>query len=166
MPTGVTGDAPPARHGDADDGARRTDVEATLPPLALRVLACVRLLLIALWLGGAVFFSFVVAPTAFRVLPTHELAGALVTETITVVNLSGLVIGVFLFASLLLSAGGYVARRARRVEGVSLLIVLGACGIGHSLSRHMVDLRGAMGRPIDRVPLDDPARVAFDSLHN
>ncbi|MFN2596942.1 MAG: DUF4149 domain-containing protein, partial [Pyrinomonadaceae bacterium] len=149
---------------DGRDEARGAR-DASSSRMALRVLADARLLLIALWLGGAVFFSFVVAPSAFRVLPTHELAGALVTETIAYVNLSGIVIGALLFASLLLSGGGRAARRARRLEGVSLLIVVVACSIGHSLSRHMADLRVAMGRPIDRVPLDDPARVAFDSLH-
>ena len=131
------------------------------------VTAGARLLLVALWLGGAVFFSFVVAPTAFAVLPQRELAGAIVTRTIAVVNVGGFV------ASLVALALGFVkggAARGRRrsplVEAVALAVVAICCGVGHwVVSARMLALRAAMGRPIDAVAADDPLRAAFNSLH-
>ena len=57
----------------------------------------IRLLLLASWLGAAVFFSAAVAPSAFRVLKAFslpnasEMAGAIVTRTLSVINTSGFV---------------------------------------------------------------------------
>jgi hypothetical protein len=149
-----------------DDLARGATIDAAREPLGLRVLADARLLLVALWLGGAVFFSFVVAPSAFAVLPTHELAGALVTRTIAVVNVGGFVIGLLLLATAFVGRVGVARRRAWLVEIASLAVVAIACGVGQWIvSARMLALRGAMGQPIDRVALDDPARVAFNDLH-
>jgi hypothetical protein len=131
------------------------------------VLGGVRLLLIALWLGGAVFFSFVVAPSAFSVLPTHELAGAVVTRTIAVVNVGGFVVGLVLLATAFLASDDAARhRRAWLVEVASLAVVAVACGVGHwVVAARMIALRAAMGRPIDAVALDDPLRAAFNSPH-
>src|SRR5919202_5773658 len=103
----------PARRstrGDADDLARGATHDEARSALGLRVLAGARLLLAALWLGGAVFFSFVVAPAVFQVLPTRELAGAVVTRTIAVVNVGGFAVGLLLLASVFVAGGG-AARR-------------------------------------------------------
>ena len=54
-----------------------------------------RLLLLCLWLGAAVFF-IAVAESAFAVLPQHELAGAVVNRTLAILNYSGLIISVVL----------------------------------------------------------------------
>jgi hypothetical protein len=152
---------------EADDVNAGTPADAAAHRRASRLIGDARLLLIALWLGGAVFFSFVVAPTAFAVLPTHELAGAVVTRTIAVVNVGGFVVALLLIASgLFVSDEAVSSRRARLVEFVSLAVIAVACGIGHWIvAARMVALRASMGLPIDRVPLDDPARVAFNSLH-
>jgi uncharacterized membrane protein len=39
------------------------------------------LLSLIVWLGGLIFFSFVVAPTVFSVLPTRHLAGNVVSRS-------------------------------------------------------------------------------------
>ncbi len=164
--TRVDGEAAATRAG-ADELARGAENDGARSPLGSRVLAEARLLLIALWLGGAVFFSFVVAPSAFAVLPTHELAGAVVTRTIAVVNVGGFVVALLLVASGFL-VGDEIDRRrpARIAETVSLAVVGVACAVGHwVVAARMVALRASLGRPIDHVPVDDPARVAFDSLH-
>jgi hypothetical protein len=149
-----------------DDLARDATIDAAREPLGLRVLADARLLLVALWLGGAVFFSFVVAPSAFAVLPTHELAGALVTRTIAFVNVGGFFISLLLLATAFVGRVGVARRRARLVEIASLAVVAIACGVGQWIvSARMVALRAAMGQTIDRVALDDPARIAFNDLH-
>jgi hypothetical protein len=131
------------------------------------VIAGARLLLVALWLGGAVFFSFVVAPAAFKVLPQRELAGAVVTRTIAVANVGGFVAGLVALALGFVGGGAAArSRRARIVETVALALVAICCGVGQwVVGARMIALRAAMGRPIDAVAAGDPARAAFNSLH-
>ncbi len=66
------------------------------------------LLALVLWIGGIVFFGAVVAPAVFTVLPTHDLAGKVVTRTLANLHLIGIVCGVvFLVCSMVY---GYFAR--------------------------------------------------------
>jgi uncharacterized membrane protein len=61
------------------------------------------LMLLALiaWIGGIVFFSFVLAPTLFTVLPSREMAGNVVSHSLTSLHWIGLISGVvFLVCSL------------------------------------------------------------------
>src|SRR6185369_14593650 len=58
-----------------------------------QIIAFIEALLVAVWLGSMIFFSFAVAPSAFAVLPTRELAGAMVTSAIGKVEMLGLIIG-------------------------------------------------------------------------
>src|SRR2546426_585735 len=58
-----------------------------------QIAAFIEVLLLGLWLGSMMFFSFAVAPSAFAVLPTRESAGVLVTSTIAKVEMLGLIIG-------------------------------------------------------------------------
>jgi hypothetical protein len=142
------------------------DARTSSRTLASRALEGVRLTLIALWLGGAVFFSFVVAPTAFAILPTHELAGALVTRTIAVVNVGGFIVSLLLLATAFSGKREETRRAAHLVEVASLIVVAVACGVGHWIvAARMVALRASMGRPIDAVAANDPLRAAFNSLH-
>jgi hypothetical protein len=124
-----------------------------------------RLLLIALWLGAAVFFSFAVAPSAFAVIPARELAGAVVSRTLAVVNTGGAVIGLLLLLSLPLD-GGARSRRASAGEAASLLVLTALCAAGQwVVAARMHSLRAQVGRPIDELAAGDPLRVAFNSLH-
>jgi hypothetical protein len=133
--------------------------------VGLNVLQDARLLLIALWLGAAVCFSFVVAPSAFAVLPARELAGNLVTRTLAVVNVAGCAISLVLLASAFIGCRS-VTRRAWFVELTALALVALTTFVGHWLiNARLLALRHAMGRPIDTVAADDPLRVAFNSLH-
>jgi hypothetical protein len=131
----------------------------------------VRLLLVALWLGAAVFFSAVVAPSAFSVLRgkgvpyANELAGSIVTRTLSVVNTGGFIIGLILLASALLFRR-VVTRRALYMEAIALAVLAITTGAGQwVIAAKMVALRAGLGRPIDEVAQNDPARVAFNSLH-
>ncbi len=131
----------------------------------------IRLLLLASWLGAAVFFSAAVAPSAFRVLRAFnlpnasEIAGAIVTRTLSVVNTSGFILSVLL----LLIA---FALRQSYAPGVFilqsvLLVILGVTtGLGEwVIAAKMRGLRAAMHTNIDQIPPGDPSRVAFDALH-
>ena len=131
----------------------------------------VRLLLIALWLGAAVFFRAAVAPSAFGVLRArnvvyaNEAAGQIVTRTLSIVNTGGFFIALVLLLSAFLFRRG-VRRRAFLAETVSLAVLLVVTGVGQwIIAARMLALRGAMGRPIDDVAADDPLRVSFASLH-
>jgi len=137
----------------------------------ITVLRDVRLLLIALWLGGAVFFSATVAPSVFSVLRSrgvvyaNEAAGSIVTRTLSILNTSGFIIALLLLASALLFRRS-VKRRALMVETFSLIVVAIATSVGQwIIAARMLGLRAAMGRPIDDVAVDDPLRVSFNSLH-
>lgn len=131
----------------------------------------VRLLLIALWLGGAVFFSAAVAPSVFGVLRArnvvyaNEAAGTIVTRTLAILNTGGFIIALLLLASAFLFRQG-VKRRVFFIETVSLAVVAIATGVGQwVIAARMLALRAAMGRPIDDVAVDNPLRVSFNSLH-
>src|SRR5437867_5043193 len=102
----------------------------------MTVVNSVRLFLLGLWLGAALFFSAVVAPNVFSVLRSfhaanaNEIAGTIVTRTLSVINLGGFFIGLLLLAAIVLSK-----RNGRRtvlaVEVVSLAIVVMMTGVGH-----------------------------------
>lgn len=131
----------------------------------------VRVLLIALWLGAAVFFSAAVAPSVFAVLRSfqlsnaNEIAGSIVTRTLSIVNTGGFLIGILLLMSAFLFRRT-ASPRAFRAEVISLLIVAAATGVGQwVIAARMLWLRSAMGRPVDEVAQNDPLRVAFNSLH-
>ena len=124
-----------------------------------------RILLIGLWLGAACFFSFAVAPSAFAVLPSRELAGSIVNRTLAIINYSGIIIGLVLLASSNVSKQN-VRRVNLWVEQGSLLLLTAACAFGQFvIGARLQNLRGQIGRPIDEVALDDPLRLTFNDLH-
>ena len=130
----------------------------------MKFLTDFRLLLLAIWLGAALFF-IAVAQSAFAVLPERELAGAVVNRTLSVLNFAGLAIGIILLVSSLATAK--VTRRFWVwTERILLLIVTAACAIGQFvIGLWLSVVRAQMGRSIDQVPADDPLRVQFDNLH-
>ena len=128
-------------------------------------MAFVEVLLLSVWLGSMIFFSFAVAPSAFAVLPTRELAGALVTSTIGKVEILALTLGpLFILIRGLRSA---LTGNAFNVAQVLLACVMIASA---ALSRFwispkMVALRESMGGHIDDLPIADPLRIQFNDLH-
>ena len=75
----------------------------------MRFLTGFRLLLLGLWLGAACFFV-VTAETAFQVVPSHELAGGLVSRMFAVLNYSGLGVAfILILTSLIVAAGTNIA---------------------------------------------------------
>ena len=133
--------------------------------LPVKLLRDVRLILIAVWLGAAVFFSFAVAPSVFSVLPARELAGAVVSRTLSIINTGGFIISLLLLASAFLYKKN-VSRRAFSTELVLLSVIAFATFIGQwVIAARLESLRAAMGRPIDEVAQSDPLRIAFNSLH-
>ncbi len=156
--------APPPPRTRAEDVAVATTAQATVAA-RVSMLQGARLLLLAMWLGAAVFFSFAVAPGAFAVLPARELAGAIVNRLIAVVNVGGFIIGLILLATALVKRGA-ARGRARVFEVIALAALALATGIGQwVIAARMATMRAAMGRPVDALAANDPLRVAFNSLH-
>lgn len=138
---------------------------------SVTILNGVSLLLIAMWLGAAIFFSASMAPSVFAMLRsfhlsnTNQIAGSIVTRTLAVVNVSGFLISLALVLVALFSSK-LVGRRASVIEVAALLIIAVTTGVGHWLiAARMLALRAAMIVPIDQTEPDNPLRVAFSNLH-
>ncbi len=137
----------------------------------LSVLNKLRLLLLAGWLGAAIFFSAAVAPSAFQVsrafsLPNaNEVAGSIVTRTLSVVNITGFIISVLLLVFAFVLSKTY-SRSALIFQIVLLAVVAIATAVGEwVIAARMRGLRTAMAVPIDQVSTSDPLKVAFQTLH-
>lgn len=131
----------------------------------MKVISDVRLLLLGIWLGSAVFF-IAVAQSAFAVLPQRELAGAMVSRTLAILNFGGLAIAIILILTSFIGSKN-INRFSVWIERFLLLVIGAACGIGQFvIGLWLSMLRSQMGRPIDEVAADDPLRLQFDKLHN
>jgi uncharacterized membrane protein len=126
------------------------------------------LLALVVWLGGLIFFAFVVAPTAFTpgLLPTRHMAGTIVGRSLDLLHWMGIVSGiVFLITSMIYSR--LTVGNARPLAGRHVLIVLMLLLTVISqfaISPKMHAIRAEVG-VIDNAPPDSPLRVEFNRLH-
>ena len=130
-----------------------------------------RLILLACWFGAALFFGAVVAPAAFGVLRSfglpnaNEIAGSIVTRSLSVVNIAGFLIALLLLVTAILRRNSS-GRVSFLVECICLGVIALATGVGHWLiAARMRALRAAMELPIDQIAASDPRRIEFSSLH-
>ena len=130
-----------------------------------------RLLLLGLWLGAAIFFGAAVAPALFGVLRganlanANELAATIVTRLLSIINRGGFEISLFLIVTAYFMTRNE-SRLRRFAEMISLAIMAIMTGVGHwVIAARMTAQRAAMQGHIDQIALNDPRRIAFDSLH-
>jgi uncharacterized membrane protein len=126
------------------------------------------LLSLVVWIGGIIFFAFVVAPTVFKagILPSHQLAGNVVNRSLSMLH--GMAIGcgiVFAVTSMINSAvvdgsAQPFALRNLLIYAMIALTLVSMFGVG----ARMQVLRQQMVM-IDEVPQDDARRVEFNRLH-
>jgi hypothetical protein len=124
------------------------------------------LLSLVVWIGGIIFFAFVVAPTVFRVLPTHQLAGNVVSRSLMLLHGIGLTCGVIFVATSMINSAvvtGSAQPFAARHLLVYLMIVLTLVSV-FAVGARMEALKKDMVT-IDNVPQDDARRVEFNQLH-
>ena len=126
------------------------------------------LLSLVVWVGGIAFFAFVLAPTVFHpgILPSRQLAGAVVSRSLGIMHWIGLSSGlVFLVTSMIDSqiVNGVPNLFSARNLLVGAMIVLTLISM-FAISTRMLDLRNQMVF-IDDVPHDDARRVEFNRLH-
>ncbi len=131
------------------------------------LLRLLQLLAIVMWVGGLLFFAFLLAPTAFHVLPVHE-AGMVVGAVLRRFHPVGIVCGgVFLLVTAVL-----FRRAPMRIRGryemelllVGAMILLTAYLQGKVLPTMERDQVRA-GGDVNAAAMSDPARMDFDRLH-
>ena len=132
----------------------------------MSLLRFLMLLSLIVWLGGLIFFP-VVAQTAFTVLPTRHLAGNVVGRSLGILHWMAIFSGlVFLLSSLAynrMNTGTFHAFALRHVMICLMLLLTLISQFG--IIPRMDTLRASIGGEIDSVPIDNTARVQFDSLH-
>jgi uncharacterized membrane protein len=126
------------------------------------------LLALVVWLGGLIFFAFVLAPTAFSpgLLPSRQLAGAVVGRSLDGLHYMALASGlIFLITSMLYSrlTRGTARPMAARHVLIAVMLVLTAIS-QFTITPKMHAIRNEVGA-IDTLPPDNPQRTEFDRLH-
>ena len=112
------------------------------------------LLSLVVWVGGLIFFAFVVAPTVFNqsVLPTRHLAGNVVSRSLTALHWMGIVSGlVFLASSMIYSrmtTGEAHPFAARHILICIMLLLTIVSQFG--ITPKMAALRASMGEILRR----------------
>lgn len=130
------------------------------------ILRYLMVLSLVVWIGGLIFFAFVLAPTAFQVLPDTHLAGNVVGRALGKSHWIAIVSGiVFLLSSLLYSrlTGGTAHMFALR--HVLIVLMLGLTLFSQFWIIPRMDALRAQVGDFAKVTLDSPARVQFDVLH-
>lgn len=137
----------------------------------MRILNSTRLVLLSAWFGVALFFSAVVAPAAFGVLRlyslpnTSEIAGAIVSRALSVVNLTGFVIALLL-AITIFARRDSTGRKSFLAEGICVAVMVLTTALGQwVIAARMRAIKATMILPIDQLAADDARRAAFNSLH-
>lgn len=120
------------------------------------------LLALVVWIGGIIFFAFVLAPTLFGVLPTTKLAGDVVNATLGKLHWMGLVSGVvFLICSLLYNWQKYVQLRPFALSHIFVVLMLAFTMVSQfGITPRMRELRSS---PAIMDSAD--GRAEFDRLH-
>ncbi|HEY2462363.1 MAG TPA: DUF4149 domain-containing protein [Candidatus Acidoferrum sp.] len=126
------------------------------------LLRTIEILALSLWLGSDVFLSFVVAPSAFRVLASRDQAGAMVGFALTRMHWLGIICGVLLLltrAIRMRSAASLAAPAALCVLAMICLTVISQIFV----SPRMAVLRTQMGSI--QAAADNPLLAQFAKLH-
>ena len=139
------------------------------------LLRFLEILALSLWVGGIVFLSFILAPNAFRILPSHQ-AGMLVGMTLTRLHLLGyfatlLFLAARVTGALLAPPSDSFSRSALLVRPAVLLVlvmflitVVAQQGVRPRMDAVRAEMIATSGT-VDRAPLGSPLRERFDQLH-
>ena len=132
-----------------------------------------QLLTMTVWVGGLIFFAFILAPTAFGVLPTQHEAGLVVGAALHTFDYVAMGAG-----AIFLVATGLLFREApKRIQGryeieflLVLAMLLGTGYIHYNILPAMEADRARVlvetgGGDINSVPATHPAHAHFDKLH-
>jgi uncharacterized membrane protein len=116
---------------------------------------------LVVWLGGIIFFSFVVAPALFAMLPNSETAGAVVRVILVRLHLVGIACGVLFLAATFVTN----VKNVKALRSLIGLMVLSTALSQFGVMPQMERVREAVGGSIQALPPQDAGRAAFDRLH-
>jgi uncharacterized membrane protein YhhN len=134
----------------------------------MSLLRFLMLLSLVAWIGGLIFFAFVLAPTVFApgVLPNTHLAGNIVGHTLTKLHWIGIVSGlIFLGSSLLYSRITDGTAHVFALRHILICLMLALTLLSQFWIIPRMDTLRATVSDFATLPLDNPARVQFDALH-
>ena len=120
------------------------------------------------WVGGLIFFAFVLAPTVFApgVLPNTHLAGNIIGRSLGKLHWIAIVSGIiFLASSLLYSRITDGRAHIFAARHVLICLMLGLTLVSQFWIIPRMDTLRARVADLNAVPVDNPARAEFDSLH-
>jgi len=118
---------------------------------------------LSLWLGSDVFLSFVVAPGAFRILPSRDSAGTIVGFGLGRMHLIGVVCGIAILLARLVRTRAFASLAAPAALCLALMILLTVVS-QQAVSPKMAALRVQMGS-IQATAEDSPLLAEFGRLH-
>lgn len=128
----------------------------------------VRLMTMIVWVGGLIFFAFVMAPTAFHVMGTTRQFALLIGASLQELNEAGHLCG-FLFLITTIGLWFRSEPRGRRLMPYEVLLVVLMIGATMYVQRSILPAmerdRAAVGGDIDAAPPANPARIDFERLH-
>ena len=132
----------------------------------MSLLRYLMLLSLVVWVGGLLFFAFVLAPTAFQVLPSTHMAGNVVGRALTKLHWIAIASGIiFLLSSLLYSRITDGTAHVFAVRHVLICLMLALTLFSQFWIIPRMDTLRAQVGDFAQIPLTDPARVQFDALH-
>jgi uncharacterized membrane protein len=116
---------------------------------------------LGVWIGGIIFFSFIVAPALFAMLPKPETAASIIGVTLTDLHLMGIACGLLALLSSFIAKPLH-AKGLRTLLAVMLILTaVSLFGIMPQMQR----IRDSVGGSIEALPPQDAGRAAFDRLH-
>jgi Domain of unknown function (DUF4149) len=120
------------------------------------------LLALIVWIGGIIFFAFVLTRTLFTVLPNTQLAGDVVSPALTKLHWMGLISGaVFLLASVLHNWRKYFQLRLFSMAHIFIVLMMALTAISQfAITPRMRFLRAG---PLSMDTM--AAHAEFDRLH-
>jgi uncharacterized membrane protein len=126
----------------------------------------VMLVALIVWIGGIIFFAFVEAPTLFTVLPNPQMAGNVVSPTLSKLHWMGLISGIaFLIASLFYDQQKFARFKMLALSNILVLTMLMLTSISQfGITQRMRELRAQLQTTENLSPTDS-RRVEFDRLH-
>jgi uncharacterized membrane protein len=132
----------------------------------MSLLRFLMLLSLVCWIGGLIFFAFVLAPTAFSVLPTTHLAGNVVGRALSKLHWIAIFSAiVFLISSMLYNRLVDGTPHVFATRHILLCLMLALTLISQfGIIPRMDTLRASLGE-VSAAPIDSPARIQFDALH-
>ena len=134
-------------------------------------LRALMLLALIVWIGGIIFFAFVLAPTVFTVLPTPDLAGRVVSHSLAALHWMGLVSGlIFLLCSISYNQIKHADPRLFSAAHLLIVIMLALTAVSQfAVTPAIRQSRSLAGfgqtAPDQQTQQGQDARRRFDRLH-